>query len=42
MSKERLSSAVNESKSVESEKNLDNARRVKQIRNDFNKLKDRF
>ena len=41
MSKERLSSAVNESKSVESEKNLDNAR-VKQIRNDFNKLKDRF
>ena len=41
MSKERLSSAVNESKSVESEKNLDNAR-VKQIRKDFNKLKDRF
>ena len=41
MSKERLSSAVNESKSVQSEKNLDNAR-VKQIRKDFNKLKDRF
>ena len=41
MSKERLSSAVNESKSVESDKNLDNAR-VKQIRKDFNKLKDRF
>ena len=41
MSKVRLSSAVNESKSVESEKNLDNAR-VKQIRKDFNKLKDRF
>ena len=41
MSKERLLSALNEWESVESEKNLDNAR-IKQIRKGFNKLKDRF
>ena len=41
MSKERLLSALNEWESVQSEKNLDNAR-IKQIRKGFNKLKDRF
>ena len=41
MSKERLLSALNESKSTESEKNFHNAR-IKQIREEFNKLRDRF
>ena len=41
MSKERLLSALNESKSAESEKNLHNTR-IKQIRERFNKLRDRF
>ena len=41
MSKERLLSALNESKSADSEKNLHNAR-TKQIREEFNKLRDRF
>ena len=39
MSKERLLSVPNELESVESEKNLDNAR-IKQIREEFNKLRD--
>ena len=41
MSKERLLSAPNEQKSAESEKNFHNAR-IKQIREEFNKLRDRF
>ena len=41
MSKKRLLSALNESKSAESEKNLHNTR-IKQIRERFNKLRDRF
>ena len=41
MSKERFLSALNESKSADSEKNLHNAR-TKQIREEFNKLRDRF
>ena len=40
-SKERLVSVLNESKSVEGEKNLDNAR-IKKIREDFNELRDRL
>ena len=41
MSKKSLLSALNESKLVESEKNLHNAR-IKQIREEFNKLRERF
>ena len=41
MSKERLVSVLNKSKSVEGEKNLDNAR-IKKIREDFNELRDRL
>ena len=41
MSKERLLSALNESESVESGKNFNNAR-IKEIREEFNKLRDRF
>ena len=41
ISKERLLSALSESESVESEKNLDNAK-IKKIIEEFNKLKDRF
>ena len=41
MSKETLSSALNEPESVESEKNFDNAR-TKKIREDFNEFRDRF
>ena len=41
ISKERLLNALNESESAESKKNLDNAR-IKQIREEFNKLKYRF
>ena len=41
LSKKRLLSALNESESVQSEKNLRNAR-TKQIRQEFNKLRDRF
>ena len=41
MSRERLLSALNGSKSADSEKNLHNAR-TKQIREEFNKLRDRF
>ena len=41
MSKKRLLSAFSESESVESEKNLHNAR-IKKIRECFNNLRDRF
>ena len=41
MSKERLLSVLDESESAKSKKNLDNAK-VKKIRKDFNKLRDRF
>ena len=41
MSKKRSLSALNESESVESEKNFDDAR-IKKIRKDFNDLRDRF
>ena len=41
MSKERLLSTINESKSGERKKNFHNAR-IKQIREKFNKLRDRF
>ena len=41
MSKERLLSTISESESVESEKNLDNTK-IKKIREEFDKLKDRF
>ena len=41
MSKERLLSALSELESVESEKNLDNAK-IKKVREEFNKLRDRF
>ena len=41
ISKERLLSALNESESAKSKKNLDNAK-IKKIREGFNKLKDRF
>ena len=39
MSKEKLLSALNESESVKSEKNTDDVR-TKQIREDFNELRD--
>ena len=42
MSKERLLSALNESKSAVSGNNFDNARIKKVSREDFNKLRDRF
>ena len=41
MSKERLLSALNESESAKSEKNLNNGK-IKKIREEFNKLRDRF
>ena len=41
MSKEKLLSALNESESVKSEKNTDDVR-TKQIREDFNELRDWF
>ena len=41
MSKVRLLSVLKESKSVESKKNFDDER-LKKIRKDFNKLKDKF
>ena len=41
MSKERLLSAHNESKSIENEKNSENAR-IKKMKKDFNELTDRF
>ena len=41
MSKEKLLSALSESKSAQSGNNFDNAR-IKKIREDFNTLKDRF
>ena len=41
ISKERLLSVLDESESAKSKKNLDNAK-VKKIRKDFNKLRDRF
>ena len=41
MSKDRLSSVPNESESVESEKNFENAK-IKEISKEFNKLRDRF
>ena len=41
MSKERLLSTINESKSGERKNNFHNAR-IKQIREEFNKLRDRF
>ena len=41
MSKERLLSALDESESVGSENNFNNAR-IKKIREDLNKLRDRF
>ena len=41
MSNERLLSALGESESVGSESNFDNAR-IKKIREDLNKLRDRF
>ena len=41
MSKERSVSALNESESVESEKNFDDAK-INQIKKDFNELRDRF
>ena len=41
MSKEKLLSALNESQSAKSKKNLDNAK-IKKIREDFNKLRDKI
>ena len=41
MSNIKLLSALSEPESVESEKNLNNAK-IKKIREEFNKLKDRF
>ena len=41
MSKERLLSALDESQSAGSGNNFDNAR-IEKIREDFNKLRDRF
>ena len=41
MSKGRLLSALSEPESVESEKNLDNAK-IKRIREEFNELKEVF
>ena len=41
MSKERLLSVLNESKSIKSKKNLDNAK-IKKIIEDLNELRDRF
>ena len=41
MSKEKLLSALNESQSAKSKKNLDNAK-IKKIREDFNKLRDKM
>ena len=41
MSKERSVSAINESESVDSEKNFDDAK-INQIKKDFNELRDRF
>ena len=41
MSKERLLSAHNESKSIENETNSENAR-IKKMKKDFNELTDRF
>ena len=41
MFKERSVSVLNESESVESEKNFDDAE-IKQIKKDFNELRDRF
>ena len=41
MSKERLLSGLDESESVGSGNNVNNAR-IKKIREDFNKLRDRF
>ena len=41
ISKERLLSAHNESKSTENEKKSENAR-IKKIKKDFNELTDRF
>ena len=41
MSKERSVSAINESESVESEKNFDDVK-INQIKKDFNELRDRF
>ena len=41
MSKERSVSAINESESVESEKNFDDAK-INQIKKDFNELRDRL
>ena len=41
MSKEKLLSALNESESIEGEKNLHDAR-TKNIKKDFNELRDRF
>ena len=41
MSKERLLSVLSKSESPKSKKNLDNAK-IKKIRKDFNKWRDRF
>ena len=41
ISKERLLSALDESESAVSENNFNNAR-INQIKEDFNKLRDRF
>ena len=41
MSKERLLSALNKTKSVESDQNFDDAR-IEKIKKDFNELRDRF
>ena len=41
MSKERLSSVLHQSESVESQKNFDDGR-IKKIKKDFNELRDRF
>ena len=41
MSKEKLLSALNESESIEGEKNLHDPR-TKNIKKDFNELRDRF
>ena len=41
LSKEKLLSALNESESVESKNNFDDAR-IEKIKKDFNELKDRF
>ena len=41
MSKERLLSVLNESESVESEKNFDDAR-ITKIKDDFNELRDLY